>query len=199
MKRSNQKPKWKKSRPRRSLGRAAVDSTNRQQTMVLRGFSTIASTAGSIINSFIPMDPSGAGFNFAEWTNIAALYSEIKIRSFKIQLHPYYLNNSPTATTDVAPIAVGTNISTSIAPGSEGAVLQLAGAHYLSPQLTNPSGCWHVYRNRGRIGWSTTTSVSTTPYAGAPGCIQIYCAQMPTSSNVMKILVVGEYDVRARA
>lgn len=60
----------------------------------LRVIATIASNAGGIISFSYTDNP----FNFRDWTSVAALYDEYKVRGMKIQYYPYLPNDTSTVT-----------------------------------------------------------------------------------------------------
>jgi len=168
---------------------------NTVYTFALFGYSTVTSTAGSIINIAIPMDPSSAGFNFSEWTNLSALFDEVRLQSFHVQIVPYY---NTTVSLVNAPLMVGTNLVVSSAPGSAGAVVQLADCKFLHAGMRNPKGHTHSFHATG-LAWSAVTSVTVTPYAGCPGSVQMYCTGYAASVNAYQVRVTGVYQFRARA
>jgi hypothetical protein len=124
------------------------------------------------------------------------LFSEVKLSSFSIQVCSFYNN---TAAYLATPLVVGTNLVSSAAPGTEAAVVQLTDAMYHSPILTNSSGWTHTFHNKGIIGWGSTSSVTTTPYAGCPGSFQMYYSSASTTANQFKVLVRGVYAFRGRS
>lgn len=60
----------------------------------LRVVATIASNAGGIISFSYTDDPS----NFRDWSSVAALYDEYKVRGMKFQYYPYLPNDTSTIT-----------------------------------------------------------------------------------------------------
>jgi hypothetical protein len=174
----------------------ALTSPNTVYLFKLQGFTTVTSNGSGITAVSIPFDPSSAGFNFGEWSDLAALFDEVKLHSFSVQLVGY--NN--TTTSDIfSPMVIGTNLVSSGAPGSEGVVATLTDARYLPAYMSNSSGHTHVFRNTGVIGWSSTASVTDQPYAGCPGSFQLYSNNASVSTQLYKVLVQGYYAFRARA
>jgi len=174
---------------------SALTSPNVIYTFKLQGFSTLVSTGGSVINSFVQFDPSSAGYNFSEWASLAALFSEVRLHSFTVEVCMY---DQTFVTGSLAPLVIGTNLVTSAAPGTEGAVAALTDSTYHPAMNRTGTGWRHSFTNRGSIGWSSTSSVTTTPYAGCPGCFQIFSAAFNASANIGKVLVSGVYELRAR-
>jgi len=162
--------------------------------VVLKGFSTMTSTTGSTITAFIPSDPSGSGYGFAEWSSLVSLFSEVRILRLTIQLVSYNVTTGANT-----PVAVGFNPTTSAAPSNEGAVIQLADSEYwaCNADRTNRGLKFDVSFD-SRLGFSTTSSVTTTPYAGCPGSIQIYGSGFGVSTAYFKVLVMGLYQFRGR-
>jgi len=168
---------------------------NTVYTFSLFGYSTIVSTAGSIINVAIPMDPSSAGYNFTEWANLSALFDEVRLSSFHVQIVPYF--NSTVALVN-APLAIGTNLVVSTAPGTIGAVINLADAYFLNAAMRSNKGHTHHFRATD-LAWSAVSSVTVTPYAGCPGSIQMFCTGYSAVVNAYQARVCGVYQFRARA
>jgi len=164
-------------------------------TFMLRGFSSATSSAGGVINLTIPMDPSASGFNFAEWASLQSLFSEFKLVSFTTQFVAYY----GVAVTGSPPIAIGHSITTASAPGSYGAVVSLPNSHFWSANSDRSAkGVTHRALNNGEIGWSSTSSVTAQPYAGAPGAVLVYGDNLGVSLATFKVLVAGVYHFRSR-
>jgi len=175
---------------------SSLTSPNTVYMFKLQGFTTISTNGSGLIAVSIPMDPSASGFNFSEWANLAALFDEVKLHAFEVQVVGFV---NTTVTLVFSPVIVGTNLIVSTAPGSEGAVSQLTDAKYHPANMTNSMGFWHRFNNTGIIGWSSTSSVTVTPYAGCPGSIWFYANNGPVSTLTYKVLVKGYYAFRARA
>jgi len=182
------------SEPDNSLAQS-LTSPNVVYMFKLQGFSTITTSSGTIAVS-ISFDPSSTGYNFSEWTNLAALFDEVKLHSFSVQVCSYF---NQTASQLGTPILIGTNLVSSSSPGTEGAVATLTDALYHSPNMTNASGFTHTFMNKGIIGWSTTSSLTVTPYAGCPGSFQLFSSGGTTTFTEFKVLVRGVYAFRARS
>jgi len=165
---------------------------------LLKGFATIASNASGVVATFIPMDPSSTGFNFSEWPNLSALFTEFRIRSFTVQFVGETQFLTPGVAMFVAPLAIGSNTGISATPTSIGQVVNQADGRFWKGSMeTTDTGYWHRVKPYD-IGWSLTSSVTATPYAGAPGCIQIYGTSQGVSTNVALAMVLGEYEFRTR-
>jgi len=175
---------------------SAFMSPNQVYTFKLQGYSTVSSNGSGIIAVSVPFDPSSGGFNFSEWTDLAALFDEVKLEGFRVQIVPF---SNTTVTLTLAPLIIGTNLISSSAPGTEGAVAQLSDARYHPSMVTNSAGYSHSFRNHGIIGWSSTASVTDQPYAGCPGSFQMYVNNFSVSTLAFKVLVQGFYAFRARA
>jgi hypothetical protein len=92
------------------------------------------------------------------------------------------------------------NLGTAVAPGSYSAVADNADCYP-----------WQGYSNLSNEGYTHTmtatdlnfsevTTPTTTPYAGAPGSIQVYAEEGTTYTNtrVYQCLIVGIYEFRIR-
>jgi len=164
--------------------------------VTLKGFSTLGTTIGGVANFAIPVDPSSTGYNFAEYTNLAALFGEVRVLRFEIQLVTFYY---PSTSTAVTPIIVGFNPTLSTAPGSEGVVATLIDSEYWAANGDRSArGAKFSVKFDPRLGFSLTSSVTVTPYAGCPGGFQLYGSGFNVSSNVAKVLVCGLYQFRSR-
>lgn len=175
---------------------SAFMSPNQVYRFKLQGFSTITSNGSGIIAVSVPMDPSSAGFNFSEWTDLAALFDEVKLQGFRVQIVAFS-NSTPSLI--FSPMVIGTNLVSSSAPATEGAVATLTDASYHPSTMTNSSGFYHSFSNHGIIGWSSTASVTDQPYAGCPGSMLMYVNNFSVSTLAFKVLVQGFYEFRARS
>jgi len=177
-----------------SLAGSLVD-LNTEYTFMLRGYSTLSFTA-TVINSFFPCDPSASGSNFPEWGDLTPLFSEFKMVEFGVQIVNTRLDNSTTQ--EFQSLAIGGNLGTAGAPGSYATIVDNADSKLFAwSQNTQPYGITHVIKGKG-LNWSVVTAPTTTPYAGAPGCIGVYCTGNASPSNVMDVLVWGVYKFRSR-
>jgi hypothetical protein len=164
-------------------------------TFLLKGYSTISVPASGIIAQFIPFDPSSTGFNFAEWSTLSSLFAEFKLRRFAVQ---FVGNTNTTGAQAYGPVAIGSNISYSSAPTSTGQVISQAdGIFWKGANHTTDRGYTHTV-HPGNIGWSLVSSPTNTPYAGAPGCIQIYGTNTGVSCTYALARVMGWYEFRVR-
>jgi len=165
--------------------------------ITLKGFSTISSNASGVVAVSIPADPSSAGYNFSEWSNLSGLFDEVRILKFEIQLVALdYLVMSAAST----PLLVGFNSVSSAAPGSEGAVAQLIWSSYWQAlQDRSSSGKRYHITYDSRLDFGPTSSVVVTPFAGCPGSFQMYGSAYNNSVAQFKCLVTGLYEFRSRS
>jgi len=177
-------------------------SLNQVYRFRLGGFSGITQTAG-VINTFFACDPSAAGTNFPEWTTLAALFSEFRLVEYGVQFVCDW-NNSNQSTVGTLAAGIPTciiagNLGTAVAPGSLTAVCDNADAKFVQiPRMTSNLGYTHVINGTG-VGWSQVTTPTTTPYAGAPGSIQMYGTFGALSqANAIRCIIWGIYDFRSR-
>jgi hypothetical protein len=165
---------------------------------LLKGFSTVSSSAGGIVAAFIPCDPSSTGFNFGEYSSLAALFSEVRLVGFRVQVVSVTSANGISSNEN--PLIIGSNNSTSSAPTSVGQVVALPDSKFWSAlHDTSALGYTHIVKVPS-YGWSLTSSVTATPYAGCPGCVQIYGTANAGlgAQTVFLALVMGEYEFRSR-
>jgi len=163
----------------------------------LKGFSTVSVSGSGVFAFAVPADPSSAGYNFSEWSDLSALFGEVRILAFEIQLVTY--RDLATAVTAATPVVIGFNSSSSSTPGSEGAVATLVESRYWTAYSdASTAGSRFSIRYDPRLDFSLTSSVTDTPYAGCPGSFQAYGSGFPNSAAVAKCLVMGLYQFRAR-
>lgn len=169
----------------------------RTYTFMLKGFSTLTCSASGILDVFLPFDPSSTGYNFAEWTDVAGLFSEFRLIMFKVQ----FTGVKNTAGSFVyPPVAIGSNLSYSAIASSQGAVIQQAdGRFWTAVGDSSPLGIIHRVVPGPRLGWSSVSTPVNAPYAGSPGCIQIYGTGQGVSNQVGYATVMGIYEFRVRS
>jgi len=166
--------------------------------ITLKGFSSVNASGGGVIAVAIPADPSAAGYNFSEWSNLAAIFSEVRILKFEVQVVP--IIDNAVALTAGTPIIVGFNSTLSSAPGTEGVVATLIDSVYWSAGADrSTAGSRYNVSYDSRLDFSLTSTVTDTPYAGCPGSFQFYGSGYPNGSLVYKVLVLGTYQFRGRA
>lgn len=166
--------------------------------ITLKGFSTLTVSGAGVLALSIPADPSSAGYNFAEYSDLEAVFNEVRILAFSIQL--VSVIDNAVALVAGTPVIVGFNTVSSAAPSTEGQVANLIDSTYWTcgSDRSTRGSIFHV-RYDQRLDFSTTTSVTTTPYAGCPGSYQLYGSGYPNGSVVGKVLVLGMYQFRGRA
>jgi len=177
-----------------SLAGSFVD-LNREYEFMLKGYTTL-SFSSTVINSFFPCDPSASGSNFPEWGDLTPLFSEFKMVEFGVQLANSELDTSSTH--QYQALAIGGNLGTAAAPGSYATIVDNADSR-LWPwyKSTDRRGITHIIKGTD-LNWSGVTSPTTTPYAGAPGCIGVYASASDSPSNVIDCIVWGIYKFRSR-
>jgi hypothetical protein len=165
-------------------------------TFLLKGYSTLTANSSGVISSFFPFDPSSTGFNFSEWASLSSLFSEFRLKSFHVQFVPFTLTTAST----VSPVGIGSNLSYSSAPGNISTVINQADGIFWNGGSDHTSlGYTHRVRPGVPLGWSSVSSPTNTPYAGAPGCIQIYNASNPSNLALYQCRVMGLYELRVRS
>lgn len=164
----------------------------------LKGFSTLTASGAGVLAVAIPADPSAAGYNYAEYSDLSAIFAEVRILSLAIQLVTV-LDNA-AAVIAQGPCLVGFNSTLSSAPGSEGAVASLADSTYwqAGADRSTKGSIFHVNYDP-RLDFSITSTVTVTPFAGCPGSFQIYGSGFPNASVVGRVLVLGLFEFRGRA
>jgi hypothetical protein len=160
---------------------------------MLQGESLLVSSGTGTLGISIPFDPSTSGYSFAEWSNYAALYGEIKFVAMEIQITPLLPAVSGT------PLFVGYRFDTNVAPTAIAQVSQLASCRAYNIMRDTTSGSFRmIARARGPLNWSPTSVVVTNAYAGCPGSIQMFGSNYPVASNIALVRVRGIYAFRGR-
>jgi hypothetical protein len=163
---------------------------------MLKGFSTITSNSSGVVTAFLPFDPTSTGFNFSEWASLASLFSEFRLKSYHVQFVPLTLTTVSTA----SPVGIGSNLSYSSAPANVGQVINQADGVFWNGASDHTSlGYTHKVTPGSPLGWSSVSSPTNTPYAGAPGCIQIYNTSNPSTIALYQARVMGVYELRVRS
>jgi hypothetical protein len=166
--------------------------------ITLKGFSTLTVNGSGVLAISIPADPSSAGYNFAEYSDLSAIFTEVRILALSIQAAP--IIDNATALTAGTPVLVGFNPNVSSAPASEGAVASLIYSTYWNAGADRSSRGSIFHTNYDtRLDFSLTSSVTVTPYAGCPGSYQLYGSGYPNGSVIGKVLVLGLYQFRGRS
>jgi len=165
--------------------------------ITLKGFSTATSNGSGVIALSIPCDPSSAGYNFAEYSDLSGIFGEVRILAFEIQVVPLnFLALNAVST----PVIVGFNPFSSAAPANEGAVATLIDSVYWNAlRDTTSRGSKFSVKFDPRLDFSLTSSVTVTPYAGCPGSYQLYASGFNDGVASFKVLVTGLYQFRARS
>lgn len=171
-------------------------ATDTVYTFRLGGTSSINSSSGAVDTS-ISFDPSTNGFSMPEWSSISALFNEFRIRSFHAQFCLAHTN----ATTDAGPVLIiGSNLGVSSgSPGSYAAVGDNADARMWSCFSDRSATGYTHHVNCAVVGWGDTTTDTAKPYAGGPGCLQIFGQFGSTNTTAqIRVLVWGIYEFRSR-
>jgi len=164
---------------------------------MLKGFSTITSNGSGVVNSFAQFDPSSAGYNFSEYSDLAALFSQIRLKHVNIQVLSSNWNQSASPV-EMVVTAGAVNPTAQGAPGSLGAVITLADGRFINGQMSSASGTNFSLAFSGN-SWSPTSTVVVTPYAGCPGSFQLYGGVFPVTTQVAYLRVAFTYQFRARS
>lgn len=180
-----------------SEGASSFMSPSMVYTFMLKGYSTISSNGSGVVNSYLQFDPSSSGYNFAEWADLAALFSEVRLD--RVQLQVLTSNwSQASAPIEFVSFAAAIDPSAQGAPGSLGAVISLADGKFVNGQMSSSHGCIYNYSSSGN-SWSPTSTVVVTPYAGCPGSFKIYGTGFPNTTQVAVIMVRFVYSFRCRS
>jgi len=175
-------------------------SLNKVYRFRLGGASNVTSTTG-VINTYFSCDPSSAGTNFPEWSTLTSLFSEFRLVEYGVQFcSDAWSYGAYGVTAGAVPTCyIAGNLGTATAPGSITAVVDNADSCIVQfGKDSSTTGYTHVINGTG-VNWSQVVTPTVTPYAGAPGCIQIYGSFGSMSqANALRCLIWGIYEFRSR-
>lgn len=175
--------------------------------MQLRNSFTALSNGAGTIAGFIPCDPSvtlsatfGSVALFTEWTNVTALWSQVRCRQLSLHIYPA---STDEVKGDVLPsLAISGNLQVAATPTTYQLTMDNTDSQ-LYPFLTDQSGKgrYHAFNHdlRRLIYSSVGTPASTTTYSGCPGAISIFAAGLPINTVFLSISVVGTYEMMSRS
>jgi len=180
--------------------------SQRVMTLQFRNINSLTSSAGGVIQGQLGTDPSvttaapfGAVTLFTEWTNVAALFAQVKCVQFEVRIFP---TGTDEVKGDVQPmLAVGSSLGDASAPSSYQAVLDNGDSQIYPIYLdTTARGRYHSLRHKGNLQWATTgnPNPSTSIYAGCPGSLGFFGNGFPASTNVATLHICGTYKLRMR-
>jgi len=192
------------------LPRPMMYRPSRVTKFQFRGFTQVMTDGSGKINTFIPCDPSqsldatylSGQPIFAEWTDLKALFTEVKFIQLDIRIASSYTYDGKQASVD--PLVISSIVSSLTGrPGGYQTVYDNGDAQMFPYALSNSaSSKFHALRFRPSAWASVTTpnpGSSTGISAGCPGCIFLYAEGGPASVNVMHIAITGTYMFRNRA
>jgi len=178
-------------------GASSFMSPSLVYTFMLKGFSTVTSNGSGVVNSFLQFDPSSSGYNFSEWSDLAALFSEVRLDRVQLQVVTSSWSQA-TSPVETVVLAAAIDPTAQGSPGSLGAVITLADGMFINGQMSSPHGCTYNYHFTGN-SWSPTSSVVVTPYAGCPGSFKLYGTGFPNTTQVAFVMVRFVYSFRCRS
>jgi len=179
-----------------SEGAGSFMDPNLTYEFMLKGFSTVSSNGSGIVNTELPFDPSSSGYNFAEWTNFAALFSQVRIKSVTIVVLTTNWSGA-SAPVEIVALAGGINPTAQGVPGSVGTVISLADGRFINGQMSSEQGTTFTHHFTD-IEWSPTSTVVVTPYSGCPGSFVLYGSVFPNTTQVALVRVGFVYQFRCR-
>jgi len=175
--------------------------------MQFRNLITITANGSGVVSGMLPCDPSAtlaapfaSGAMFNEWTNVAALFSQIKC----LQLECTFQSSSQDEVKGDSSIgmAIASNL-TSISNFATSYLATMDNAESQSwPFIMDQSGIgrYHSMRHKRSLNWggTATPASSAAIYAGCVGGIGIYCS---TAINLQcaTVMVVGTYLLSQRS
>jgi hypothetical protein len=162
------------------------------------------STAGGVLASYQNADPSGgsgATWASSEWSNLIAMFSEVRLKSFTVNFVPVPPEDSKIAGTTAGNYLFTSTVLSSIssAPTTSAQVFDNAdGKMWTLFSRTASRGLRITLRPRRPLNWAVVTTPNPGSYAGCPGAIQWFADQLPVSTTCMCIKMEGIYEFRSR-
>jgi hypothetical protein len=162
----------------------------------LGGHSVIAQTTSGCAG-FFAADPSSAGVNFPEYSQLQQLFSEMKLVEFACT----FIQNKDLAGAGVyPPLLIATNLGLQATPTLYSQLSDNASWTWYNHSDTSKSGHrWVMKANK--LNWSATATPVVDPYAGAPGSIQYFSTSISSSTadaEAYHVIVEGVYDFTIR-
>ena len=156
---------------------------------------TVTATAGGGIASVFTCDPS----SFAEYSDILALFGEIRLKSTSIHIGdtgkiPVGGSNA----TGTIPVAFDVS-NTSTAPANTGEVWSVPGARIKQIVFTPGSnGVFSMTAKIPPLEWALTSAPVPGPYAGCYGAWVMYRSALIANAYYFDVWIENVYEVRAR-
>jgi len=162
----------------------------------LGGYTT-ATISGGVIDVFVAADPSPSGWASPEWASLATLFSEFKLHSLQLKIVRNFISSPPAG---VGALAVASNLGVATNAGSYAAITDNADVVWYNAFDTSTQGLTFRMSAAGGLGWSSVLTPLAEPYAGAPGCIQMYSNNLLASGSgpLYQIIISGVYMFRCR-
>ncbi len=152
---------------------------------------TVSSDAGGALASVLTLDPT----SYAEYSSIADLYGEIRIKSSKLHICNV-IQGAGSVPAIRRNMPVGCDLSiTSTVPTSQANVWAIAGSKphpILSPERQTYTA------SIPQMSWASTATPAPGPYAGCYGAWQIFRNNLDASTIYFDVYLENEYEVRAR-
>ncbi len=152
----------------------------------------VTPTAGVAASSFLA-DPSN--IPLSQWSNFAALFDEVRVRSFFVQITPYSNGTTSSGTNSrITSIAMGSFLSKTSIPSNIISVLASDESDTVSPLMVKPHRC---HLRVPVLGFAPTSAPGGDTYRGCPGSVQLYATGDGTNS-ILTYFVCGIYQLRGR-
>lgn len=170
-----------------------------QQTPAVRFAQLLTATSdtGGLINLTIPADPDTAGQNFPEYGSYKALYAEVKLIQFGIQVIPA----AQSVETKAVTLAVGGTNQSPLTSPTIANVLNLPTSRLINiSQMANPEGFIFSMVAPRNLVWAETGTDPGSSIAAGTMQTSIYLVGQgfPISTLVFNIMVYGVYKFRSR-
>lgn len=180
---------------------------SQQFRMQLSGAVGISTNSSGVIAGVLPCDPSvtlAAPFTatamFAEWSNLLALFTQVKCIQLDVRIVPNQVDE--TKGTLDAVVAIAGNLQVTTTPSAISDLSDNPDCQ-LYPVLLDTAGVgrYHAIRHTNRLIFSSTASPnpSSSIYTGCPGGIAFYGSGLPVSTQLMNILYYGTYVFSTRS
>jgi len=180
-------------------------SNLRTTRVVMRGIANAGSSGGGVIASYIPFDPSatlpatfGGGAMFNEWSSFAALFGEVRLIKFEVQMCRVYADETKG---DIwGPLFYASSPFNTTVPANATGVADNGDAQMWSILADQTGMNRYISVRRKQLAWALTGTPAPGGgvQAGCDGSFIFYQNSLPPSSQIFNCLITGEYEFRSR-
>jgi hypothetical protein len=157
---------------------------------------TLTSNDSGVLAFSLPVDPSSSGQNYAEFSTVASLFNQVRIRSFKVTFGQIIV--AELGEQLAYPGVVAGSLTTLGSPTSTTSIVENADSKLYTWASWRVKPMVHTIRYTTKPVWAETSAPDPGDNIGCPGCIMGYFEGLPLSTDTFRILVEGIYEFRTR-